>query len=64
MTKADCPACGAKVNVNAKPKMGQKVVCTACKADLEVVWLEPVELDFPFDENDYEDDEDEDYDDD
>jgi hypothetical protein len=39
------------------------VTCSRCDAELEVVWLDPVELDWPFiddydDEEDYYDDED------
>lgn len=57
MVKAECPACNAMTNVSAKPKMGQRVVCSVCDTELEVVWLSPVELDWPYD-----DDEEEDYD--
>lgn len=67
MVKAECPACGSKIEVGAKPRLGQKVLCSDCDAELEVVWLDPVELDWPYDEDDdygdY-DDEDFDYDDD
>jgi alpha-aminoadipate/glutamate carrier protein LysW len=49
MVVTDCPACGAKVRLHTKPKMGQRTSCSACKAELEVVWLEPVELDWPYD---------------
>lgn len=51
MVTADCPACGATVRLLTKPKMGQRASCSACKAELEVVWLEPVELDWPYDED-------------
>ncbi len=51
MITADCPSCGAKVRMQVKPKMGQKTTCLMCKAELEVVWLEPVELDWPYDED-------------
>ena len=50
MVKADCPACDAKVHLGVKPKMGQRVVCPSCDTEIEVVWLEPVELDWPYDE--------------
>ncbi len=33
------------------PKMGQTVRCSTCGAQLEVVWLDPVELDWPFDDD-------------
>jgi lysine biosynthesis protein LysW len=65
MVFTECPSCGESVNVGARPKMGQRVVCQACDTDLEVVWLDPVELDWPFDVEDdeeyfYDDDYDED----
>lgn len=59
MVKAECPACGNKVNVGPKPRMGQRISCSSCDAELEVVWLEPVELDWPFDDEDEDDEYDE-----
>ena len=60
MNKAECPSCGGNVNVGHKPLIGQRFICQACKTELQVTWLDPVELDWPFDE----DDDDDDYDDD
>lgn len=57
--KAVCPACNGKVNTGPKPRMGQRLKCGKCGTELEVVWLEPVEVDWPYDEDDYDDDEDE-----
>jgi lysine biosynthesis protein LysW len=57
MTKAECPSCGAKVNVGVSPRMGQHFTCSKCGTLLEIVGLDPVELDWPFD-----DDDDDDYD--
>jgi lysine biosynthesis protein LysW len=61
--KVECPACHAKVHVGGKPRMGQKVKCRSCDAELEVVWLEPLELDWAYDEDEFEDEYDEDYED-
>jgi lysine biosynthesis protein LysW len=61
MIKADCPSCNGKVNLGAKPKLGQRVVCPTCNAELEVVWLDPVELDFPYDDDEFDDYDEEDY---
>ena len=58
MVMAQCPSCGAQVSIYTKPKMGQKVKCTTCESDLEVVWLEPVELDWALEGFDDEDDDD------
>jgi hypothetical protein len=34
--------------------MGQQVTCTACDTVLEVVWLDPLELDWVYDDEDEE----------
>lgn len=47
-TKADCPSCNSKVNVGSQVHLGRRVVCPSCKEELEVVWLDPVELDWPY----------------
>ncbi len=65
MSTAECPSCGANVIID-KPKMGKMVTCRSCREVLEVVWLNPVELDWPIgdeDEEDYEYEDDEEYED-
>ncbi len=42
---AECPSCGASVKVTNQVKMGEIIKCTLCKTDLEVIWLDPLELD-------------------
>jgi alpha-aminoadipate carrier protein LysW len=54
MNTAECPQCGNVVTVGTQPKLGKIVVCKECGADLEVVWLDPLELDWPLDEDEYE----------
>jgi hypothetical protein len=54
------------VLVGPKPRIGQKVECKNCKTMLEVSWLDPLELDWPYkpDKSDlegYDDYEDDDY---
>ena len=64
MATSECPSCGAMVNVGSNPRMGQRVVCKECDTELEVVWLEPIELDWLYDDDeddDYGEDEDLDY---
>ena len=56
MTAAECISCGAEISFRAQPKMGMLITCPECDAELEVVWLDPVELDWPFDDEDYEED--------
>ena len=59
MQSAECPQCGSEVSVGSQPRIGKLVECKGCGAELEVVWLDPLELDWPM-----MDDDDEDYDDD
>lgn len=40
-----CPECEEKVFVDAESEQGDVVSCEECGADLEVVGLDPVELD-------------------
>ena len=62
---AECPSCGEEVRVPS-PKIGQHVACPNCKMQWEVIWLDPVELDWPYLEDDgeeyydYDDDDDRD----
>jgi alpha-aminoadipate carrier protein LysW len=63
MEAAECISCGAEIMFRESPKMGQLVKCPRCDAELEVVWLDPVEVDWPF-VDDYDDDDDYYYDDD
>jgi len=51
MQSAECPQCGKEVSVGSNPVIGKVLVCPHCKTDLEVVWLDPVELDFPYTED-------------
>jgi alpha-aminoadipate/glutamate carrier protein LysW len=57
MAEAMCPDCGQQVEVGLKPKLGQWLTCPHCNAELEVVSVNPVELDWASDFE--EDDEDE-----
>jgi lysine biosynthesis protein LysW len=64
MSVAECIACGSDIKFSVEPKMG---LIVTCDAELEIVWLDPLELDWPFDEDDYEEEDDyydDDYDDD
>jgi lysine biosynthesis protein LysW len=61
MTITKCPLCGEKVRVGTKPWIGQEVDCPACDATLEVVSLRPLSLDWPYDDEGYEPDSEEEY---
>ena len=68
MADAKCPMCGATVQVSDKRKLGDIVVCDQCDAELEIVSLKPIELDWPLDDyeedDDWDDDDEDGYDDD
>jgi len=63
-TTAICPACDETVILNTPPKLDQKVRCPHCRADLIVIKVEPVELDWADWDDDDTDDDDDDWDDD
>jgi alpha-aminoadipate carrier protein LysW len=54
-----CPECDADVHVDTDTDKGESVSCEECGTELEVVGLDPVELDI-VEEDDLDDDEDED----
>ncbi len=63
MPTAVCPECEEDVYVDPETEQGEIVACDECGADLEVVGLDPFELD-PYDGSDVFDDDDDEFDDD
>lgn len=61
MASAYCPDCDAKIVLNPQPKLGDKLNCPDCDTELEVISLEPLELDWVYDWSWEEDEEEEDY---
>lgn len=59
MPTAICPECDEEVYVDADSEQGDMVSCDECGADLEVVGLDPIELDVHDSHDDDLDDEDE-----
>jgi alpha-aminoadipate carrier protein LysW len=55
---AVCPECEAEIHVDEDLDKGERINCEECEARLEVVGLDPIELDLVVD-----DDEEESYDD-
>lgn len=53
-----CPSCGQDIKLRGKLSMGQTVECPYCDAELEVAYLDPLELDWAIE---YESWDDEDY---
>lgn len=59
MASTYCPDCDEKIILGPHVRLGQKLICSHCGADLEVIGVDPLELDW-VDDWSYEDDEDED----
>ena len=59
MPTGTCPECDADVHVDIDADKGESVECEECGSQLEIVGLDPVELDIVEGE-DYDEDEDED----
>ncbi|KAA3643813.1 MAG: hypothetical protein DWQ07_16995 [Chloroflexi bacterium] len=49
-----CPSCDSPIKVMKNPRIGQRIRCPHCDADLEVTWLDPIELDWFADDVYYE----------
>ena len=56
-----CPECDADVHVDTDADKGDVVSCEECGTDLEVVGLDPVELDIVEEESLDDDDEEEEF---
>ena len=59
--RADCPDCGARIQLQSPVQLGQEVTCPECAAELEVIQTNPVELDWIYEDDEGEEDEDEDW---
>ena len=63
MPTGTCPDCEADVHVDTDADKGDVVTCDECGTSLEVVGLDPVELDIvdDDDEEDFDEEDEEDY---
>lgn len=52
MPTANCPECSEEVYVDAETEQGDAVTCDECGSSLEVVGLDPMELDLMSDDDD------------
>lgn len=52
MPTANCPECSEEVYVDADTEQGDTVSCDECGANLEIVGLDPMELDLVSDDED------------
>lgn len=60
MSVALCPDCEEGISFGARVRIGQRVSCPHCGADLEVVEVSPLELDWVYEDTDWEDEDGED----
>jgi hypothetical protein len=51
MSQALCPNCEKMTPVGNSPKLGENVICKFCGVESVIVWLNPIELDLPYDDN-------------
>ena len=49
MASAYCPECDGSITVNPHAVVGQKLGCPHCEAELEVIGVDPLELDWGYD---------------
>jgi lysine biosynthesis protein LysW len=59
MPKTRCPNCEQEFSIG-NPRLGAFVSCKECGTDLEVISVNPLEVDFPldsYDDEDWDDDE-------
>lgn len=59
MPSTACPECEEKVFVDAESEQGDVVACEECGAELEVVGLDPLELDLYEEKGGFDDSDDE-----
>lgn len=58
---APCPDCGEDITLRGTIRVGKQVTCPHCEAELEIIEADPVELDWTYDDDDWDEQEDEDY---
>lgn len=46
MTTPNCPACDAPVSIPDDAMQNELIVCPDCASELEILNLDPIELDF------------------
>ena len=61
MATATCVECDEEIEINDRPRRGLRIICPNCGVKLEVVSTVPIELDIPYDEEEWDDDDDDDF---
>ena len=47
-----CPECDGTIVLNPTPQVGKRFTCPHCDADLEIISVDPVEVDWVFEDPD------------
>ena len=58
MAIVSCVECDEELEINGSPRLGQKVVCPNCGAALEVASVNPLELDWAYEDEGWDEDDD------
>ncbi len=64
MAQGFCPECDAEVGLGKTVKLGQRITCHSCGAFLEVIDTNPIELDWAYEDDGFDDADDDLFDDD
>jgi len=56
---AKCPECGNPVQLSKDVKLGTLITCSECDCLLEVISLNPIDLDYAFEGEEWEEEEEE-----
>jgi alpha-aminoadipate/glutamate carrier protein LysW len=58
MAIVSCVECDEELEINGSPRLGQKVACPNCGASLEVASVNPLELDWAYEDEGWDEDDD------
>ena len=61
MTRVYCPDCDERITFNPRAKLGLRFNCPECDAELEVISVDPLEIDWAYDYSWDEDEDEEDW---
>ena len=61
MARVYCPDCGERITFNPHAKLGMKITCLECDSELEVISVDPLEVDWVYDYSWDEDEDDKDW---
>lgn len=48
--RAECPDCGDMITLKTEPRIGGRMSCPFCRTELEVIDIDPLELDWAYDD--------------